>query len=83
MMTGNYEEATKYFQKSLEIWRRIPEFKPGLPSMEYSNLGLALWMQGRLDEASAVLEQGQREREEGFGPADTESFRKVRRIVMT
>ncbi|ORX98663.1 hypothetical protein BCR34DRAFT_523570 [Clohesyomyces aquaticus] len=75
MMAGRYEEATEYFKEALEIWRRLPEFKPGLPSMEYSNLGLALWMQDKLDEASAVLEQGQREREEGFGPGDTESFR--------
>jgi tetratricopeptide (TPR) repeat protein len=75
MMANKYEEATEEFQLALKIWRELPEFKPGLPSMEYANLGLAYWMQGKLEEALVVLEQGQSEREEGFGYMDNESFR--------
>ncbi|KAF2727240.1 hypothetical protein EJ04DRAFT_517393 [Polyplosphaeria fusca] len=75
MMAAQYEAAIHYFEQALEIWRALPEFKPGLPSMEYSNLGLALWMLGRTDDALAVLERGQSEREQGFGYMDSESFR--------
>jgi tetratricopeptide (TPR) repeat protein len=75
MMAGRYEEATSLFHVALDIWKCLPEFKPGLPSMEYSNLGLAYWMQGKHDEALEVLEKGLREREEGFGYMDNESFR--------
>ncbi|KAK6855174.1 hypothetical protein PG995_008706 [Apiospora arundinis] len=40
-----------------------------------ANVGLAYWLQGRLSAASAVLEEGLRDREEDYGFMDTHSFR--------
>ena len=75
MMADRYDEAQKYFQEALRLWQRLPRFSKALSSMEYANLGLAYWLKGDFSLASDILEEGHREREEEFGPMDTESMR--------
>ena len=79
MMAKDYEKGCELFTKALEIWHRIPEYSKGIASMEYANLGLSYWLLGQLDKASEVLEEGLKEREEGFGKDDAESFRQFTR----
>ena len=40
-----------------------------------ANLGLAYWLQGRLEDAVRVLEEGLKEREMSYGLNDKHSFR--------
>lgn len=75
MMAKDYAKGCELFKEALSIWHKIPGYRPGLASMEVANLGLSYWLLGDLPKASEVLEEGLREREEGFGKCDTESFR--------
>ncbi|OIW26047.1 hypothetical protein CONLIGDRAFT_717687 [Coniochaeta ligniaria NRRL 30616] len=77
MMARDYAKGCELFKEALSIWHKIPEYRPGLASMEVANLGLSYWLLGDLLKASEVLEGGLREREEGFGKGDTESFRQA------
>ncbi|KAL2677350.1 hypothetical protein Neosp_011119 [[Neocosmospora] mangrovei] len=75
MMAKEYEKGRELFSRALEIWHNNPQYKKGLASMEFANLGLSHWLIGDLEEASRVLEEGLKEREEGFGRDNPESFR--------
>lgn len=75
MMAKEYEKGRELFSRALEIWHNNPQYKKGLASMEFANLGLSHWLIGNLEEASRVLEEGLKEREEGFGRDNPESFR--------
>lgn len=75
MMARKYAEGAELFSQALEIWHSISTYFPGDASMEYANLGLALWLQGQVEEASKVLEKGLAERVKGHGENDMESFR--------
>lgn len=75
MMAAKYEEGRERFTDALRIWHAHPDFKPGIASMEYANLGLAHLLLGEPDKASDVLEKGLYEQEQGFGRDNPESFR--------
>lgn len=75
MMAGDYQKGCELFQEALRIWKSNPMYKKGLASMEYANLGLSYWLLGQLDQASRILEEGLKEREEGFGVDNPELFR--------
>lgn len=74
-MGKEYDKGRELFTEALRIWHAHPSFTKGLASMEYANLGLCYWLLGQLDKASEVLEEGLKEREEGFGRDNPESFR--------
>jgi tetratricopeptide (TPR) repeat protein len=75
MMAKMYKQGAELFALALKIWHSLPSYHPGDASMEYANLGLALLLQGRVEEASKLLEEGHQARVEGYGENDTESFR--------
>ncbi len=75
MMNTDYAKERELFTEALRIWHAHPEFTKGLASMEYANLGMCYWLLGQLDKASEVLEEGLKEREDGFGRDNPESFR--------
>lgn len=75
MMAGDYQKGCELFREALRIWKSNPMYTKGIASMEYANLGLSYWLLGQLDEASGTLEEGLKEREEGFGIDNPESFR--------
>lgn len=75
MMAGDYQKGCDFFTEALRIWHSNPNYTKGIASMEYANLGLCYWLLGQLDKAFEVLEQGLKEREEGFGVDNPESFR--------
>lgn len=76
-MENNYLRAMELFKKAIEIWHSLPTYEPGIASMEYANLGLALLELGHVKEASQNLEEGLREREAKYGKDDAESFKFV------
>ncbi|KAK1524353.1 tetratricopeptide repeat domain-containing protein [Colletotrichum costaricense] len=75
MMFKKFEEGGQMFRQALDIWHRVPGYRKGLALMEYANFGMSLWLQGRIGEAAEVLEEGQRESEEGLGRLSMASFR--------
>lgn len=77
MMAKDFKKGAQLFREALNIWHRIPGYTKGLALMEYANLGMSLWLQGKIDEAAEVLEEGQRESEDGLGKMSTSSFRLV------
>jgi tetratricopeptide (TPR) repeat protein len=75
MMAKMYEQGAELFELALAIWKNLPSYHEGDASMEYANLGLAYWLQGDIERASKVLEEGYQARVDGYGENDTESFR--------
>ncbi|KAF6843869.1 hypothetical protein CMUS01_01626 [Colletotrichum musicola] len=75
MMAKDFKKGAQLFREALDIWHRVPGYTKGLALMEYANLGMSLWLQDQIDEAAEVLEEGQRESEDGLGKMSTGSFR--------
>lgn len=77
MMASEYVKAEEAFATAASLYEKLQGYNNNMRSIPLVSLGLAYWLQGRLDEASRVLELGLREREEMFGVMDTHSFRLV------
>lgn len=75
MMAAEYVNAEESFSNAATLYEQLPGYNKGMRSIPLANLGLAYWLQGRLDKASEVLELGLRDREELYGIMDTQSFR--------
>lgn len=75
MMTGEYEKAESSFSSSITAYQTLPDYDKCMRSIPMANIGLACWLQGRLGDASCVLEEGLSDREETYGYMDTHSFR--------
>ncbi|KAK8084485.1 hypothetical protein PG997_005756 [Apiospora hydei] len=75
MMTREYEKAESSFSNSMAGFRALPIYDMDMMTFPMANIGLAYWLQGRLDDAAAVLEEGLNEREEAFGVMDRRCFR--------
>jgi hypothetical protein len=71
MMAAEYVKAEEAFSNAASLYEHFPGYNKGMRSIPLANLGLAFWLQGRLDKASEVLELGLRDREELYGPMDT------------
>lgn len=74
MMNKNWAEGEKAFLTSIETSRLQPDFKLVDVSFPYVNLGLALWLQKRDEEANETLLEGLHAREEVYGKDDKDSF---------
>lgn len=75
MMAVEYVKAEKAFSTAASLYEQLPEYNKGLRSIPLANLGLAYWLQGRLEIASQVLLAGLKDREELYGCMDKHSFR--------
>ncbi|KAJ5697884.1 hypothetical protein N7488_011568 [Penicillium malachiteum] len=75
MMVGKYQEAEEAFSKSAQSYENIPDYTKDKRSLALVNLGLAYWLQGRLERASEVLELGLADREELYGLMDSHDFK--------
>ncbi|XDG08250.1 hypothetical protein ABKA04_007865 [Annulohypoxylon sp. FPYF3050] len=75
MMTQEYDKAEKAFQMSAQEYEKIPQYTKDKRSLALANLGLAYWLEGKLDQANEVLELGLKDREELYGYMDSHSFR--------
>jgi tetratricopeptide (TPR) repeat protein len=74
MLKEDWVQGEKYFLRSIELLEQLDDFEPVVISLPLVNLGYAFWLQGRLDEAVAVLEKGVDDREAKYGIHDTNSF---------
>ncbi|KAK8018781.1 tetratricopeptide repeat domain containing protein [Apiospora marii] len=75
MMAGEYEKAESCFSSSIAGYQSSPGYSACMRSIPMANIGLAYWLQGRLSDAAAVLEEGLKDREEVYGRMDSQSFR--------
>ncbi|MCJ1307424.1 hypothetical protein MMC25_001070 [Agyrium rufum] len=74
MHLEDWAQGEAYFLRSIELLKQLHDFEPVLISLPLVNLGYAYWLQGRLDEAAAVLEKGVGDRETKYGIHDRISF---------
>ncbi|KAK8045566.1 hypothetical protein PG993_005590 [Apiospora rasikravindrae] len=75
MMAEEYEKAESSFSSSIAGYQALANYDKCMRSIPMANIGLAYWLQGRLDDATAVLEEGLKDREETYGVMDSHSFR--------
>ncbi|KAK8068768.1 hypothetical protein PG994_005384 [Apiospora phragmitis] len=75
MMVGEYDKAQSSFSSSITGFKALPVYDINMVSIPMANIGLAYWLQGSLNDAAAVLEEGLRDREDIYGFMDTHSFR--------
>ncbi|KAI5853292.1 hypothetical protein GGS23DRAFT_591200 [Durotheca rogersii] len=75
MMAKDYKKAEKLFAASEARYKAVPGFTKGQLSIPLANIGLAYWLQGKLDHAASILERGLADREELYGYMDNHSFR--------
>lgn len=74
MLKEDWAQGEVYFLRSIELLEQLQNFEPVLISLPLVNLGYAYWLQGRLEEAAAVLERGVGDRERKYGIHDRISF---------
>lgn len=70
----DHEKSFECFRNSIAIMERLPDVTPNTKSMPMINLGFALWVAGRLDEAAAIFEESLSLREAAYGVDDLQSF---------
>ena len=75
VMNGDYEQAARHFNDSIQVYQRLPDYWPGMDTNPRTNLGFTLWALNRLDEAYEMLYALLQDREQRFGPMDRESYR--------
>ena len=74
LQNDNADEAERCLQRSTAIFEASLDTSANTRSMPLINLGFVFWLQGRLQEASAVFESTLAGRESEYGPDDTKSF---------
>jgi len=79
ILAQEYDKAEEVLKASSEKYEVLPNYTKDMKSLPLVNLGLAYWLQGKLEEASDVLELGLSDREELYGVMDNHSFRYVKR----
>ncbi|KAM7183026.1 hypothetical protein V8F33_013854 [Rhypophila sp. PSN 637] len=75
MMSGDYKKGEEAFSTAAATYEKLPNYTKDKRSLALVNLGLALWLQGNLSEASKILEMGLADRVELYGEMDSHSFR--------
>lgn len=89
IMNNQYEPGMLAFQKSIEVYRQLPEFELAMDTNPRTNLAFAYWVRGkslksadRPADSTTMFEQAEhqfkdllRDRETKFGADDTESYR--------
>jgi tetratricopeptide (TPR) repeat protein len=74
MLKEDWGQGERYFQRSIDLLQQLRNFEPVLISLPLVNLGYAFWLQGKLDDAAAILEKGIKDREEKYGINERISF---------
>ncbi|KAF5686956.1 tetratricopeptide repeat domain-containing protein [Fusarium circinatum] len=75
MMAGEWAKGGDSFSTAAKLYEQLPNYTKDKRSLALVNFGLALWLQGKLEEAERVLLLGLRDREELYGVMDAHSFR--------
>lgn len=70
MMSGMISDAEVEFRNSIFNYSNLETFKRSMLCFPRTNLGLCLWLQNKLTEASTILEVGLAEREEDIAVLD-------------
>lgn len=74
LQSGSAAEAETCLRRSIAILEPIKDATANTRSMPMINLGFALWIQGRQDEAVRTFEDTLEDRESAYGLNDTKSF---------
>lgn len=74
-MNKEYERAIDEFGNSIQVYRGLTDYWLSMDTNPRTNLGFTYWVLGNLSMASQTFEDLLRDREEHFGPDDTESYR--------
>ena len=74
MANQQWEKGEVCFLRALESVKEVENFSKTMMSFPLVNLGMAYWIQNRLDEATKVLTEGLKDREEIYGVDDRNSF---------
>jgi len=69
------DRAIELYGKAIDIFRSLDDYTETMTTICIANLGTALWLQQRYDDAFQILIDNLRDRERAFGVDDTESFR--------
>ncbi|KAL9111738.1 MAG: hypothetical protein Q9227_003797 [Pyrenula ochraceoflavens] len=75
MMREDYKLAESTYRASIEKYKGLKTYDSLQLSFPAGNLGLALWLQGRFDEASEVVMDALEDRERHFGRNDKNSIK--------
>lgn len=74
MLCRDWNQGAYCFRRSIALMQQLDDFKEISISLPVVNLGLASWLQGNIDEAKTLLENGLRQRELTYGAGDRVSF---------
>ena len=74
-MNHVYDQAIIYLNKSVDLQKNMPDFKPDWLFSPYYHLGITYHCQKKYKEAVAILRQAITDREEALGPNDRLSCR--------
>ena len=75
MLNKEYTQAANYFGRAIDIYRRLPDFTQEMIALAETNLGLAFWLLGELDQADKILSKTLQVRKDLYGLDDRESFK--------
>ncbi|KIX10281.1 uncharacterized protein Z518_01363 [Rhinocladiella mackenziei CBS 650.93] len=74
MLNRNWPKGEECFLKSIEEMKQLRDFQPTMISLPLANLGLAYWLQGKLEDAVETLTKGLEDRQKALGLDDRDSF---------
>lgn len=75
VMNGDFEGAVTAFTHSIDVFRSLADYWPGMDTNPRTNLGFVLWNLGKVEEAYDMFYTLLVDREARFGVMDKESFR--------
>lgn len=74
---GDFDKAEEFIRRSIKTMKECKDFEPNWLGWPQPNLGIVLWVQGRLDEAKDILEDILHIFAKENGYDDTKSFKRV------
>ena len=76
-MNARYQEAIENYQKSIDTYGSLEDFKLAMDTNPRTNIAFSYWIIRDLSSAESYFEELLRDRELRWGPFDTESYRCV------
>jgi tetratricopeptide (TPR) repeat protein len=83
LQNNDTTRAEECLRASLDILEQLGDITTNSVSMPLINLGFALWLQGRQDDAATVFERALAARELAYGPNDTKYVKTMGKRVAT
>jgi tetratricopeptide (TPR) repeat protein len=74
---NKYQEAEQYYYRALKAWKDLP----GDRTVYTTNLGICLWLQGRLDDAERTLRPLIKDRNDATNFRYSQLLTSIRRLI--